>query len=87
MNSAKYHSWKRLNPVGERPERPIQIQNPREIMRESSGSGFLLDWLVGGEASARNIQGFSIRFEGYLATNAGQASQARQADQKRAHAR
>jgi hypothetical protein len=26
-------------------------------------TGFLLDWLSGGEAFQRNIQGFSLRFE------------------------
>jgi hypothetical protein len=74
MTNGKNRASTRLNPVEERPERPIQIQNPLEIMRESSGSGFLLDWLAGGEASARDIQGFSVRFEGHFATNAGQAS-------------
>jgi hypothetical protein len=28
-----------------------------------SGSGFLLDWLAGGEACKRDIQGFAVRLE------------------------
>jgi hypothetical protein len=30
---------------------------------ESYESGFLLDWLAGGEACQRNIQGFSFKFD------------------------
>ncbi len=34
-----------------------------ERVPESCESSFLLDWLAGGEACQRNIQGFSFRFE------------------------
>ena len=87
MTNGRYRSWKRLKPVGERPESPIQLQNPRELMRESGGSGFLLDWLAGGEACARDIQGFSVRFENLVAINAREASAAGQPEKKHAHAR
>jgi hypothetical protein len=87
MTNGKYRPWMRLNPVGERPETSIQLQNPRESMRESFDSGFLLDWLAGGEACARDIQGFSVRFENLVAINARQAGAAGKAEKKHAHAR
>jgi hypothetical protein len=34
-----------------------------ERIPESCESSFLLDWLTGGEACQRNIQGFSFKFE------------------------
>jgi hypothetical protein len=34
-----------------------------ERVPESCESSFLLDWLAGGEACQRNIQGFAFKFE------------------------
>jgi hypothetical protein len=39
-------------------------------LQECSGSGFLLDWLAGGEACKRDIQGFSVGFENLVVFNA-----------------
>jgi hypothetical protein len=59
-----------------RSSRPVQLtenhvepQISEERTRES-GPGFLLDWLVGGEACQRDIRGFSVRFENLVAINA-----------------
>jgi hypothetical protein len=54
---------------------------------ECFGSGFLLDWLAGGEACKRDIQGFSVRFENLVAINACKAAVTGGADKKHAHAR
>jgi hypothetical protein len=87
MTNGNDRASTRFNTADERPESTIQLQNSRKLMHESSSSGFLLDWLAGGEACARDIQGFSVRFENLVVINARQASGASQADKKHAHAR
>ncbi len=47
-------------------ENHTEFQSGSERIRECSGSGFLLDWLAGGEACKRDIQGFLVRFETLL---------------------
>ena len=51
-------------------ENHAEPQISEERTRESSGSGFLLDWLAGGEACQRDIQGFPVRFENLVVINA-----------------
>ncbi|MGC2614034.1 MAG: hypothetical protein WA354_08405 [Terracidiphilus sp.] len=40
-----------------------EVNAQTEGVPEARESGFLLDWLTGGEACQRNIQGFSSKFD------------------------
>lgn len=41
----------------------VEAKTQTDRVPESCESSFLLDWLAGGEACQRNIQGFSFKFE------------------------
>jgi hypothetical protein len=41
----------------------LEMETRTGPVGESCESGFLLDWLAGGVACQRNIQGFSFKFE------------------------
>lgn len=60
------------------------LQAGVERIGECSGSGFLLDWLAGGEACKRDIQGFSIKVETLVLMNARRVREASNADRKQA---
>ena len=63
------------------------LQAGVERIGECSGSGFLLDWLAGGEVCKRDIQGFSVRVETLVLMNARRVSEASKADRKPSNAR
>jgi hypothetical protein len=41
----------------------IEVDRKTERILKSSEASFLLDWLAGGEACRRNIEGFCFKFE------------------------
>jgi len=57
-----------LNPT--EPIRPttnrIELEAHMVARPKLPETGFLLDWLSGGEGCQRNIQGFSLRFEALI---------------------
>ena len=82
-NRALAESCDSVQPAKNRAE--FQVVDER--IGECCRSGFLLDWLAGGEACKRDIQGFSVRVENLVVMNARRVSEASKADRKHFHAR
>jgi hypothetical protein len=50
------------------------IETPHVLASLAPGTGFVLDWLAGGMACSRDIQGFPMQFENLAVMNVRQAN-------------